>query len=47
LIAARKDKSCVERDDFMAAIDRIVGGLEKRNKTMSEAERRATAIHEA
>ena len=47
LIAARKDKSCVERDDFMAAIDRIVGGLEKRNKTMSKAERRATAIHEA
>ncbi len=47
LIAARNDKKCVERDDFMAAIDRIVGGLEKRNKTMSEAERRATAIHEA
>ena len=47
LIAARGDKKCVERDDFMAAIDRIVGGLEKRNKTMSEAERRATAIHEA
>ena len=47
LIAARKDKKSVERDDFMAAIDRIVGGLEKRNKTMSEAERRATAIHEA
>ena len=47
LIAARKDKKSVQRDDFMAAIDRIVGGLEKRNKTMSEAERRATAIHEA
>ncbi|MBE6187360.1 MAG: ATP-dependent zinc metalloprotease FtsH [Rikenellaceae bacterium] len=47
LIAARGDKKCVERDDFMAAIDRIVGGLEKRNKTMSQAERRATAIHEA
>ena len=47
LIAARKDKKSVEREDFMAAIDRIVGGLEKRNKTMSEAERRATAIHEA
>ena len=47
LIAARNDKSQVEREDFMAAIDRIVGGLEKRNKTMSEAERRATAIHEA
>ncbi len=47
LIAARNNKSQVERDDFMAAIDRIVGGLEKRNKTMSQAERRATAIHEA
>ena len=47
LIAARNDKKSVEREDFMAAIDRIVGGLEKRNKTMSEAERRATAIHEA
>ena len=47
LIAARNDKKVVERDDFMAAIDRIVGGLEKRNKTMSQAERRATAIHEA
>ena len=47
LIAARNDKKSVDREDFMAAIDRIVGGLEKRNKTMSEAERRATAIHEA
>ena len=47
LIAARNNKSKVERDDFMAAIDRIVGGLEKRNKTMTQTERRATAIHEA
>ena len=47
LIAVRNDKKCVTRDDFMAAIDRIVGGLEKRNKSMSKAERRATAIHEA
>ena len=47
LIAARKNKKMVERDDFMAAIDRVVGGLEKRNKPMSKAERRATAIHEA
>ena len=47
LIAARKNKKLVERDDFMAAIDRVVGGLEKRNKPMSKAERRATAIHEA
>ena len=47
LIAARNDKKCVTREDFIAAIDRIVGGLEKRNKSMSKAERRATAIHEA
>ena len=47
LIAARKDKKSVTREDFVAAIDRIVGGLEKRNKSMSKAERRATAIHEA
>ena len=47
LIAARNNKKAVERDDFMAAIDRIIGGLEKRNKTMSFEERRATAIHEA
>ena len=47
LIAARNNKKHVEREDFMAAIDRIVGGLEKRNKSMSLAERRATAIHEA
>ena len=47
LIAARNNKKSVEREDFMAAIDRIVGGLEKRNKSMTQAERRATAIHEA
>ena len=47
LIAARNNKKSVTREDFIAAIDRIVGGLEKRNKSMSQAERRATAIHEA
>ncbi|MBR6759037.1 MAG: ATP-dependent zinc metalloprotease FtsH [Alistipes sp.] len=47
LIAARHDKKMVTREDFMAAIDRIIGGLEKRNKSISPAERRATAIHEA
>ena len=47
LIAARNNKKSVTREDFIAAVDRIVGGLEKRNKTMSQAERRATAIHEA
>ncbi len=47
LIAARHNKTMVTREDFMAAIDRIIGGLEKRNKSISPAERRATAIHEA
>ena len=47
LIAARNDKKEITREDFIAAIDRIVGGLEKRKKSMSKAERRATAIHEA
>ena len=47
LIAARNNKKHIEREDFTAAIDRIVGGLEKRHKVMSQHERRATAIHEA
>ena len=47
LIAARHDKSSVGQEDFLAAIDRIVGGLERRNMPMSPAERRSTAIHEA
>ncbi|MBO5831005.1 MAG: ATP-dependent zinc metalloprotease FtsH [Alistipes sp.] len=47
LIAARNDKSAVTQEDFLSAIDRIVGGLERRNMPMSAAERRSTAIHEA
>ena len=47
LIAARGDKNCVTQEDFLAAIDRIVGGLERRNMPMTEKERRSTAIHEA
>lgn len=47
LIAARHDKKQVTKEDFISAIDRIIGGLEKRNKLMTKAERRATAIHEA
>ncbi len=47
LIAARGNKSAVTQEDFLAAIDRIVGGLERRNMPMSPAERRSTAIHEA
>lgn len=47
LIAARKEKKFVEKQDFLDAIDRIVGGLEKKNKITTEAERRAIAYHEA
>ena len=47
LIAARHDKDVVEQEDFLAAIDRIVGGLERRNMPMTPTERRSTAIHES
>lgn len=47
LIAARKKKSSVDRQDFMDAVDRIIGGLEKKNKIISDHERRAIAFHEA
>ena len=47
LIAARHDKDAVTQEDFLAAIDRIVGGLERRNMPMTAEERRSTAIHEA
>ena len=47
LIAARHDKAVVEQADFLAAIDRIVGGLERRNMPMTATERRSTAIHES
>ena len=47
LIAARNDKNAVTQEDFLSAIDRIVGGLERRNMPMTPAERRSTAIHEA
>ena len=46
LIAARNDHKCVMQEDFLSAIDRIVGGLERRNMPMTAAERRSTAIHE-
>ena len=46
LIAARKSHDVVKQEDFLAAIDRIVGGLERRNMPMTEKERHATAIHE-
>ena len=46
LIAARNDHKSVMQQDFLAAIDRIVGGLERRNMPMTAEERRSTAIHE-
>lgn len=47
LIAARRNKPVVEKQDFMDAVDRIVGGLEKRSKITTEEERESIAIHEA
>ncbi|WP_445455289.1 ATP-dependent zinc metalloprotease FtsH [Flavobacterium sp. HNIBRBA15423] len=47
LIAARKDKKAVDKQDFLDAVDRIVGGLEKKNKIVTPEEKRAIAIHEA
>ena len=47
LIAARHNKSAVSKEDFMAAVDRIVGGLEKKTKVMTMAEKRSIALHEA
>lgn len=47
LIAARKNKSFVEKQDFMDAVDRIVGGLEKKTKITTIAEKKSIAYHEA
>ncbi len=47
LIAARGDKKIVEKEDFLSAVDRIVGGLEKKNKIISKEEKKAIAYHEA
>jgi ATP-dependent metalloprotease FtsH len=47
LIAARKDKKQVEKQDFLDAVDRIVGGLEKKNKIITQDEKKAIAFHEA
>jgi len=47
LIAARNGKEFVQRDDFMNAVDRIVGGLEKKSKITTLSERRSIALHEA
>ena len=47
LIAARNGKKCVEKQDFLDAVDRIIGGLEKKTKVMTASEKRSIAIHEA
>ncbi len=47
LIAARKKKKSVDRQDFLDAVDRVVGGLEKKNKIITADEKRAIAYHEA
>ena len=47
LIAARHNKSTVSKQDFLDAVDRIIGGLEKKTKVMTAEEKRSIAIHEA
>jgi cell division protease FtsH len=47
LIAARNNKKTVGKDDFLAAVDRIIGGLEKKTKVMTTEEKRTIALHEA
>jgi cell division protease FtsH len=47
LIAARHNSQAVKKQDFLDAVDRIIGGLEKKTKVMTQAEKRSIAIHEA
>ncbi|CAN5437928.1 ATP-dependent zinc metalloprotease FtsH [soil metagenome] len=47
LIAARHDKTVIEKQDFLDAVDRIIGGLEKKNKIISVHEKKVIAYHEA
>lgn len=47
LIAARKQKPFVEKQDFLDAVDRIIGGLEKKNKIITKEEKKSIAFHEA
>ncbi len=47
LIAARKEKKAVTKEDFLDAVDRIVGGLEKKNKIITPGEKKTIAYHEA
>lgn len=47
LIAARRDKKQIDKQDFLDAVDRIIGGLEKKNKIISASEKKVIAYHEA
>ncbi len=47
LIAARRNKTRVDKEDFLSAVDRIIGGLEKKNKIFTRDEKWAVAVHEA
>jgi ATP-dependent metalloprotease FtsH len=47
LTAARKNKESVDKQDFLDAVDRIIGGLEKKNKIITPSEKKAIAVHEA
>lgn len=47
LIAARHNKKTVGKEDFLSAVDRIIGGLEKKTKVMTDEEKRTIALHEA
>lgn len=47
LIAARKNKTAIAKDDFLAAVDRIIGGLEKKNKIITRHEKEVIAYHES
>ena len=47
LIAARNGKKAVDKQDFLDAVDRIIGGLEKKNKIITPSEKKAVAYHEA
>ena len=47
LIAARKSKKNIEKQDFLDAMDRIIGGMEKKSKIISPIEKKTIAYHEA
>ena len=47
LIAARNNKKAIDKQDFIDAVDRIIGGLEKKSKILTDGEKKAIAIHEA